>query len=1319
MRKIVLTAAVMAALCACNGKEEKTPDEPLVPEETSVSISADLEGFAWAAGDRISILENGVNHSLVTWDNGTSAVFSGESLPAEGVRAFGVFPYKEDYDLSATGLKVYYPSELPVLPGVTTGGIAVAPYNSDKLAFKYINAFIEFTVSSEDAKSVSVVSDASHPLSGDFLLRFADDGAVAMVAGSEVFSEVGFEAEPLQGTYRIPVPAGQYDSLKVRFSSPDGAVERVMYDISPKAGEVVSFGVIDGGDGWILPPAIESLGSTSSTVAFTWSVTGFEEPVQDIAEPWTAAVYADAACTELVALQAFTKDDWMTLGGVSIYAYAGPYSPRVVFGGLQAGKDYWCKVWRTECPASVSKVLRFSTADYAPVGVSGTVGVGDYALDEDFSELVAGDDLPLFAHGSQSKGAEDFSSTRLEQWTMTGVASAPGHVRLSDVSSNITTAPLDNLASKSDVTVKFKVYPYKAKVFGDLGGSVKVMRESNVLSNTSFTLDAAELWQEMVFDLTVPKGGRISISGKFSVDELSVKVNAVYNDTKLYSISNASELQSFLDCTDLYDAADEAVVLQNDIDLAGVTLKPGAFFAGVLDGAGKTIHNWKTSSALIGNLSGTVKDLNIAADCSMEIPANDDCAFIALENSGTIENCVNNAPMATVSGAVFDRTSERCVGAIAAVSSGKVLNCSNTGNITLAPESTSAAVTSNYFIAAQYVGGIVGRAKKGSAKAEITGCTNSGTVRYSCDGFIGGRASMGGILGGTAPVVATAQATWAWVDNVMVISCENHGDVVYSYDVQNASALNVLNIGGVAGYVEGGVKDSQNSGAVSVTTPKQETTETRYLRCSKVGGIAGTVSGDLSGCSNSGAVTQVSNISNSSVPSSGDQSGWRVEYCGRINNPCLGGVVGEGPLAGTIADCHNTGDVTVDVTRCLNASAAFYVAGIAGYVTAGLTGCTNSGTFDVTAQARTMFVGGVCGYTNKVVTDCHNNGGSIKVNQTDAPDNEGVQHTQLLRVGGVLGYSGLANPISGSSNKASITVESNPTDGLYVGGVIGQANSGTGRITSCNNQGGADIDVTAGGSVKLARIGGVAGLANGGFTNCSNEASLVKYTGGAWDGSNFNEIGGIAGRSAGQQIQGSATEMNVNKADVVVETPSRLRVGGVAACCTQNTSYVRNEGDITVNHTHTDVNQSGTIQEIGGVFGYGTTVNYGSSTGNVKLIRDAHNAPTDNAHKLNGVGLFMGFAVGANCTFTSCSASGTVSAEFLDTFGNKTPVGLASGALNTGITLTLGGASAPFTIGAGSACGTSVVSSAADLTDALLVGNLNGGSLTKTNLTLE
>ena len=130
-------------------------------------------------------------------------------------------------------------------------------------------------------------------------------------------------------------------------------------------------------------------------------------------------------------------------------------------------------------------------------------------------------------------------------------------------------------------------------------------------------------------------------------------------------------------------------------------------------------------------------------------------------------------------------------------------------------------------------------------------------------------------------------------------------------------------------------------------------------------------------------------------------------------------------------------------------------------------------------------------------------------------------------------------------------------------------------------------------------------------------------------------------------------------------------------------------------------------------------MNYGSSTGNVKLIRDAHNAPTDNAHKLNGVGLFIGFALGTDCTFNSCAVSGSVSVEFLDSFGNKTPVGIAAGALNTGVTLTLGTASAPFTIGAGSACGTSVVSSIADLTDALLVGNLNGSSLTKTNLTLE
>ena len=153
----------------------------------------------------------------------------------------------------------------------------------------------------------------------------------------------------------------------------------------------------------------------------------------------------------------------------------------------------------------------------------------------------------------------------------------------------------------------------------------------------------------------------------------------------------------------------------------------------------------------------------------------------------------------------------------------------------------------------------------------------------------------------------------------------NSGNVTYSYDIQELSCVNEPNIGGVAGYVEGSMADCINSGNISVKAPEfsgsNATKETYYLRCSKIGGVAGTVAKGISGCSNSGEISLVANISNGSF----------AEYVGSISNPCLGGVVGEGPLTGGTSDCHNSGAISIHTTKCYNSGAILFVGGVTGY----------------------------------------------------------------------------------------------------------------------------------------------------------------------------------------------------------------------------------------------------------------------------------------------------------------------------------------------------------------------------------------------------
>ena len=162
-------------------------------------------------------------------------------------------------------------------------------------------------------------------------------------------------------------------------------------------------------------------------------------------------------------------------------------------------------------------------------------------------------------------------------------------------------------------------------------------------------------------------------------------------------------------------------------------------FSGNFDGNGVTIKNLTTNKALFGYVGKNGIVANIIIDESCKINGNTmNVAGIAGSNKGTIDNCINKAPVSC----------DKChVAGICGDNMGTISNCKNYGVITCESESGMA-------------GGIAGDLDAG----KILNCENYGNV-----------VSVGAWVGGIVGLI-TGQPCY-------VKNCLNQGNVTGPYDV--------------------------------------------------------------------------------------------------------------------------------------------------------------------------------------------------------------------------------------------------------------------------------------------------------------------------------------------------------------------------------------------------------------------------------------------------------------------------------------------------------------------------------------------------------
>jgi hypothetical protein len=309
------------------------------------------------------------------------------------------------------------------------------------------------------------------------------------------------------------------------------------------------------------------------------------------------------------------------------------------------------------------------------------------------------------------------------------------------------------------------------------------------------------------------KASPISFSGNGSKDDPYL----IQTKDDLIKLSKATTNGKQL-FQDIYFKITNDIDLENDSEFVGICTNYSDAhnkFAGTIDGDGHTIHNmdivaasWtspivpaedgtitiNTSNGLsykgfIGRLDqvGTVKNLNIAADCNFNGVFASTGALVGT-NEGLVENCKNYADIAGYScwiGGIVGQNSKgtirNCynegnitsgyfnVGGISATNTGIVENCANSGNI------SCKQIASNFPTKPASSLNNVGGIGSGPSGGITRNCLNVGTIS--------GNSKVGGITGTLEKATSTTT-----VGHNDVTNCISYGPV-WSNDLANVGAI--------------------------------------------------------------------------------------------------------------------------------------------------------------------------------------------------------------------------------------------------------------------------------------------------------------------------------------------------------------------------------------------------------------------------------------------------------------------------------------------------------------------------------------------------
>ena len=550
---------------------------------------------------------------------------------------------------------------------------------------------------------------------------------------------------------------------------------------------------------------------------------------------------------------------------------------------------------------------------------------------------------------------------------------------------------------------------------------------SGTRATTSVTLSIGENTVE-----DTPRTGELTLTAKGVTATLKISqaapVGPVPPGTAIY---NAEDFKTFLELASSFTAADETKIY-NDINLGGITIAPIVSYAGVLNGQGNKVYNFKvegqeTTTGLFLLNSGTIKDIvfgtqngSVYDGVSEIAAANGKGGYftgLVAENAGTLDGVTSYVKVKFVAAA---SDAEVGVGGLVghATIGSVVKNCVNKAVIDAS--GTLTQVTD--------LGGIVGFMD--AADAEVQSCSNEVALTVSVP--VKKVVHMGGIVGRI-----NGAAT--------VNDCHNRAPVAYE---QAEAPSTWMSVGGVVGsdYNGGIITNCSNVAAVS----------SNLQQVTRIGGILGVMNtgGLVSSCTNKGQVEIAQASPNNNWQAAGGIVGFQEKSATDLDN--------------IIKDNTNMGAVKVTVENATTHVNAVGVGGILGEgsLKFSVTGNTNVGAVSVkNTGTGVVHAGGIYGSlfknTAPIFDENNVNSGSVTA--------EGANAT----AGGIMGY--IAPASGGDANKVTLTFLNDKN----TGDVVCSNAAGTGSIAGVNGNG----------KLVGSRVGGTV---NGTAVTAANLTALIQ-----------------------------------------------------------------------------------------------------------------------------------------------------------------------------------------------------------------------------------
>ncbi|MBO5771179.1 MAG: fibronectin type III domain-containing protein [Alistipes sp.] len=968
------------------------------------------------------------------------------------------------------------------------------------------------------------------------------DGGAAIKAGAESFTsnltpEDG--GEPLSITREATaadacnhlftnLPTGVY-TASVYATYPDGTTTTPVF-VTDSKGAVVKLKI----EGASL--SVKLAYATSSTLAFTWSVSSFKDIAKDCGTAYSFGIYKDAACKNLVV-------SWQTDVDDKIWTYLADGAPQFEFSGLDKNTDYWFVV-KDLANNAASTPVKAKTLDFEVVvpNEAEMVEPSGIVLAEDFSELVWGanylrgsaaysaDDRNLATAFDKAEGVNPINggnwkwylvdpsieiglfstmkhaveNSRLAQWGLCSevvgagnstICGRVGHIKLgaSSKTALMCTPALTNLKSVATIEVQFDQARYDSD---PVTGAVYVLNESAHAGKDGgyeVTPTIDKLAPAAEFEI---KAGRSFTTEKIVIKNVApgarIGIGPIRKDG---STPGSSQHRMFMDNVIIKVVAYESSTVALDapvITSAEATAEEIVVKWESVEKASGYIIEYKESAAeqytvvevgnvleyAIGALKGaTVYQIRIKA---VEEVSGSESEYSEVKEVKTLAKA--EFPMIASNADEFIAILNDADGLRTAVATDEIQLAGNldfTGKTLPEGVVFPGMLNGKNFTISNLV-------SDHAMFAQLSGAKDL-TIDETCT-FAATTATT------LAPLAVEATGTISNVVNKANVSVELAADGDATVIVAGLVAIN-----------SAAIDKCKNYGAVTYTS-------TAPAYGGLVAGLAAYSDGAINECENYGNLTSnIPYLSNFGV----------VKEV--TNLPIhIAGLVAQLDVNGSVTKSLNEGNIDYDITAIESMTISCgtnrpRIGGIVGLAYGGITACTNNGALDVnvTTSDQSVYkannypvnIGGISGgaFANATgasgadVTDCINNGDIKCVSYCDGA---------IPTCAGIVGYPGYENAAQTNLITRCVnngTLEVFAQDEIRVGGI----NGGTGNVTYCKNYGAIKGTIP----YTDATIGGISA-----FLSQSHKFEYNESYGAL---SNINgstgviEIGGLVGQHGG------------------------------------------------------------------------------------------------------------------------------------------------------------------------------------------------------------